>query len=74
MPKKKKRNENCLEGMRCNNCKSLGPFKIGAMSLVTMTDEGSEEVESPDWDNDSYCLCVECGFEGRVKEFQEGVK
>lgn len=65
-----KLNSNCLEGMRCPRCKSLGPFKIACTVLATFSDEGGEDHEGHDWGNQSYCECVDCRHESTVADFQ----
>ena len=66
-----KRNKNCLAGMRCSHCGSLGPFKIECRAMFTVYDDGTElsggDVE---WDNDAYCVCLNCDASGKAKDFQ----
>jgi len=69
-------NENCLRGMRCPNseCGSEGPFNIEVVTMVTMSDDGSEDCkvsDGMDWGPDSACGCTECGFSGVCKDFDE---
>jgi hypothetical protein len=70
----KTKNVNCLEGFECPKCGILEPFWIDVVVTrsVLMTDEGTidEESSSTDWDQDSNCRCIACGFEGTVKQFQ----
>lgn len=65
----KTKNTNCLAGMKCPTCDSLGPFKINAITTVLMSDEGSEEGGDQEWDNKSHCACAACDFHGCVKDF-----
>lgn len=69
--KKKKKNNNCLEGIRCPHCKSLAPFKISCSIIVEVTDEGEGDSVpgSLDWDNDSWIQCHVCDWDGTIKEF-----
>ena len=64
-------NTNYLTGMQCPECGSLGPFRIAARVAITAYDD-SVEVE-PDndieWDDDSGCVCKECGHSGIVSDF-----
>ena len=65
-----KRNENCLEGLKCPKCRSLGPFNIGAFHVTTIYDDGTEEIEGVDFNNESYCECAACGFSGKAPAFK----
>jgi hypothetical protein len=63
-------NTNCLEGMRCPQCGSEGPFRIRCEVLVLFEDDGSiEELSGSEWDDDSLCECAECDHSGAVKDF-----
>jgi len=64
-------NTNVLEGMRCPECGSLGPFCIEATTTVKVYDEGSDEIADLLWDDDSSCACADndCLFEGTVADF-----
>ncbi len=63
-------NENCLEGMACPKCKGEEPFKIVVTTWMVVYDNGTDEHEDTEWDDDSPCVCVECGYAGKVKDFQ----
>ena len=66
-------NENCLEGMKCPECESFGPFKIEAtkVGMVTVYDDGTEDDHEGDmkWKDSSPCECTDCGHEATVAEF-----
>ncbi len=63
-------NTNCLEGMRCPQCGSYGPFQIEARTVVLVEDDGTEFVGAEiEWDNDSFCACPECEKVGVVADF-----
>lgn len=62
-------NNNCLEGMACPGCGAEEPFKIVALVLAEVTDDGVQEYFDPEWDNDRYCKCESCGKEGVVRDF-----
>ena len=66
-----KRNENCLLEMSCPECHSRGPFRIGISAIAVVHDDGTDEITDPEWDNDSYCACMSCPFEGTVRGFDE---
>lgn len=63
-------NSNCLTGFRCPECGSEGPFSIEALSLFTVYDEGTDDHSDVQWDDNSYCQCVECCHSGTVLTFQ----
>lgn len=65
-------NENCLAGMRCPKraCKSEGPFAIVVAAIAEVHDDGTEEFSDVEWDDDSYCRCKACGYEGIVADFE----
>lgn len=63
-------NENCLDGMKCPKCKSLGPFLIEVKCIAVMTDEGEDDIRDIDWEDTSFCECDACSFNGTVKDFK----
>ena len=71
-PPAKNPNTNCLEGMKCPECGSFGPFAIAAMVIVEVHDDGSHEYGSNEWEDDSCCSCVDCSHVGTVGTFTEG--
>jgi hypothetical protein len=62
-------NVNILEGVRCPQCKSDGPFKIEATSLFTIYDDGAGDHEDVTWQDDSPCQCDNCDHSGTVKDY-----
>ena len=65
-------NTNCLEGMRCPQCGSYGPFSIDATVTVTVTDEGTDDDGCDyEWHAASRCFCNECRHVGTVATFTE---
>jgi len=68
------KNVNCLAGMRCPHCGSLGPFHIVARATFTVFDDGTDGHGSVEWDDDSFCSCGECGTDGEVGDFKESDK
>jgi hypothetical protein len=63
-------NTNCLENVCCPKCGQEDRFKIAAIISCLVTDAGSEPVGDHDWDDDSATHCLECGFNGNLKEFR----
>lgn len=64
-------NENCLEGLRCPNCKQDDTLHIAGTSLFYVIDDGTTEHEDVEWDDDSFARCPQCGFEGKLCDFRE---
>ena len=63
-------NVNILEGMRCPQCKSDGPFRIRCEVLVLMDDDGTlDDLSGSEWDHDSLCECEGCDHSGTVKDY-----
>jgi len=67
-------NVNCLEGIVCPNCKSLGPFSIVAQAVFVVTDDGTEEYSEVEWSDQSHIRCVDCNRDGTVGEFKRLAK
>lgn len=65
-----KENSNCLEGMRCPNCRSREPFAIYGKAWFKVYDDGSDTFESLEWSSRASCRCEECGYLATVKAFQ----
>lgn len=63
-------NSNSLQGRRCPECKSLGPFSIEAKSVFKVYDEGTDSYADVEWDDDSFTVCHECNHSGQLREFQ----
>jgi hypothetical protein len=64
-------NTNCLENVCCPRCGQEDRFKITAIISCIVTDDGSDPVGDHEWDNDSATQCLECGFDGELKDFRE---
>jgi len=64
-------NNNCLENMRCPKCGSYGPFEIAGRSTFVVYDDGTDGHGDIEWDDDSYCICIECYHEGKKRDFIE---
>lgn len=62
-------NRNCLAGMRCPECGSEGTFYITATCSAEVSDDGIEETTDFSWEDDSPCVCRECGHCGTVGTF-----
>lgn len=62
-------NENCLQGMECPECGSLGEFLIHAECVASVDDDGVEAATDYEWDYEARCTCLSCRFRGIVKDF-----
>ena len=69
-----KANSNCLYGFRCPRCGSREPFNIEVTTTLTVYDDGGGDTENHEWDDDSFCQCIACGFVGAVSIFTAAVK
>lgn len=63
-------NTNCLEGMRCPNCKSPGPFNIWGKAYFHVHDDGCSEFEELCWEENSNAHCPGCDWNGKVREMR----
>lgn len=63
-------NTNCLEGMRCPKCGSEGPFAIEAKAVFEVHDDGTECYRDVEWEDDSFCECMDCGHWALVENFK----
>jgi hypothetical protein len=69
-------NTNCLENVCCPKCEQEDRFMIAANVIAEVTDDGAD-MASPmygngfEWDEESYCRCPECDFEGKLKDFHK---
>lgn len=63
-------NSNCLDNIQCPKCGQDKRFKIAAQILVTVTDNGVEDIGGDfDWDKDSFAQCPECGYNEKLSGF-----
>jgi hypothetical protein len=74
MAKKKTKNTNCLDGMKCPKCGSLEPFHIEVRTMIQYFDEGEDihgdEEFDKEWAEHSACVCDECQYSGKVEDFR----
>lgn len=64
------KNENCLAGMRCPECKSDGPFWIEGTAMFKLFDDGTDDYEQVELKDDGACKCCDCGHFGTVGDFR----
>lgn len=63
-------NEGVLEGMKCPKCGSFGPFQIEITTVMIVNDEGvDEQCGDNEWNDESYCQCLDCDNSGTVATF-----
>ena len=65
-------NTNCLAGMRCPKCRSLGAFVIAVTASATVYDDGTDDITDVEWEGESGCVCKDCGHAATVNDFREG--
>lgn len=63
-------NTNCLAGLQCPNCGSFGPYQIAAKCFAEVTDDGVQDTADFEWEGNSWCRCVVCSFQKKVKDFE----
>jgi len=63
------RNTDHLKDLACPRCEEAGPLSIGCSVLVEYDDDGPISHSRHEWDEDSYCQCRRCGYDGVVKDF-----
>ena len=63
-------NTNVLAGFKCPECGSFSPFRIEMTAVFDVTDDGTEVSGDSEWNDDSYCMCVQCEHSGIVEEFR----
>lgn len=66
-------NTNCLEGKRCPECGSYGPFEVVISKRVMLYDNGTESAEddTTEYDDDSRTICCSCRHGGKFGDFDE---
>ena len=64
-------NTHFLKGLKCPSCGSLEPFDIETKVVTEVFDSGIGELSDIDWNDDTYCHCVNCKFTGTVINFTE---
>ena len=57
----------------CPACGQANELVIMITTLARVTPDGSEPEGDHEWDYASYCRCPECGHDGAVVDFTQGV-
>jgi hypothetical protein len=65
-------NVNCLEGKRCPDCGSYGPFEVVVSMRVLLCDNGTDNAEdgSIEYGDDASTKCCSCGHTGIFGDFE----
>ena len=63
------RNTNCLQGIRCPECRNDSSFHISAFVTAEVTDDGASASGDMEWDGESPIRCSACEHSGTVNEF-----
>ena len=61
--------DNCLEGLACPKCKQFEHLRIDVKITVDVYDAGTEPGGDTEWEDESWCQCVECGHTATVADF-----
>ncbi len=66
-------NHNCLQGKRCPECGSYGPFEVSVSMRVLLLDSGSDDAEDGaiEYHDESWTVCRACRHEGKFGDFSE---
>jgi hypothetical protein len=66
-------NVNCLEGKRCPECGSYGPFVVLVSMRVLLYDSGTRDAKdgSTWYDDGAPTKCDSCEYEGNFGDFDE---
>lgn len=66
-------NVNCLEGKRCPECGSYGPFEVLVSMRVLLCDSGIGDADDGTtwYDSDAPTKCDSCGHAGKFGDFDE---
>ena len=66
-------NVDFLDGKRCPECGSYGPFELLVSMRIRLYDNGTEDAEdgSKEYNDDSIATCCACQHEGKFGDFDE---
>ena len=58
-----------LYGLACPKCVQSDALKIEITCFAYVSDQGSEELGSHEWDDNSCCICPDCDYVATVADF-----
>lgn len=58
-----------LEDMACKQCGNRESFRVELGTMATLYDNGLRDIDTSDWDRDSYCRCQVCDAAEDVRYF-----
>jgi len=66
-------NINCLDGKRCPECGSYGPFEVVVSVRVVLYDNGTDNAEdgTTEYGDDALTMCCACRHEAKFGDFDE---
>jgi ssDNA-binding Zn-finger/Zn-ribbon topoisomerase 1 len=66
-------NENMLEGIKCPQCGSLGPFvmSLNILGYAVVTDDGWDDLQIVESEFHGLSSCVECNHEWNVNDLTD---
>jgi hypothetical protein len=66
-------NVNCLDGKRCPECGSFGPFEVIVSMRVLLSDNGTDYAKdgAAEFGDDAPAMCLSCQHKGQFGEFDE---
>lgn len=62
-------NTNSLVDLACPKCGDRAAFYIQVTAGALVCDMGVDETQDPEWDDDSYCRCRNCGHHATIEKF-----
>ena len=64
------KNDGCLDHLACPKCKQYKKLEIVTTSTTTVVDDGTDSAGGVEWTGLSPATCPECGYHGRIWQFQ----
>lgn len=56
-------------GLACPSCGSDEGIKLEVSVMAHLSEDGTEPDGDHEWDDNSFCFCRMCQFDGKVSEF-----
>ena len=61
---------NCLYGLACPQCGFADYLNVEVRTILELHDSGTDGFNDTHWDENSFCACPECNYEGTVARFR----